>query len=325
MNKAKWKKELANIGLLRDYFLHYDPSLGFWTFAEGFSRRVGMIKFSERAHVHRYGFCKLYLKEHYGEIIQKYKDNQDLSLNDKIREDDPIWLFWYQGEENTPTPVDLCIASIRRHSGKHPVIVLDKSNFEKYVMLPNYVLKKFREGKVSVAAFSDILRISILRKHGGIWLDSGFYMTDDLQQDIYESSFFSISHGGKRKWVISKDMWCLGFLAAREHNDFINYCYDMLMEYWRNEDILIGYLLLDCIIALGFEQVKPFEEMIRKVPTNNLGAFDFLEPIRNAEVDESKFQNMMRNNYIHKLTYKESILTYTKSGKKTYYGRLIEN
>lgn len=325
MNRAKLKKELANISLLKDYFLHYGWSLGFWTFAEAFTRRIGMTKLSERAHTHRYGVCKSYLKTHYGNIIQNYRNRQDLSLNDKIREDDPIWVFWYQGEEYAPNPVDLCIASIRRHGGKHPVIVLDKDNFKDYVTLPDYVMTKFNEKKISFAAFSDILRIALLKEHGGIWLDSTFYMTGELQPDIYEHSFFSISHGGKRKWVISKDMWSLCFLAAGNRNDFINYCYDMLMEYWKKEDILICYLILDCIIALGFEEIRPFEQMIREVPVNNLGVFDFDEKLLNAEVDEEEYQKMMQTAYLHKLTYKANMRSENQRGVKTYFGRMTED
>lgn len=158
-----------------------------------------------------------------------------------------------------------------------------------------------------------------------MWLDSTYYLTDDLQSDIYKCSFYSICHAGRRKWVVSKDRWSLSMLASGQENDFVSYCYDMLMAYWENEDVLIGYLLLDCIIALGFEQIEPFEELISRIPPNNLGVFDFLEPIRNVAVDEIRFQSMMKGTYIHKLTYKESMLPATKAGEKTYFGRLIES
>lgn len=168
MNKAKIKKELANLPLLKNYFLHYGWPLGFWTFTDGFVRRIGADKLYEKTHYRRYEVCKEYLKKHYGHIIRKYQEKPDLSVGQLIEKDAPVWTFWYQGEEFAPYPVDLCLQSIRRHSGNHPVMVLDKDNYKQYVTLPHYIEEKLSEKKISLAAFSDILRISLLRNRGGV-------------------------------------------------------------------------------------------------------------------------------------------------------------
>lgn len=324
MNRARWEKELANVHLLKEYFLHYEPSLGMWTLAEGLTRRMGFIKLSQYAHEHRYGVCKEYLKSTYAEVFQKYKALPQMSLNRKISVDAPIWTFWYQGEKNAPYPVEHCLQSIRRNAGNHPVYVLDKDNYTQYVELPDYVLRKFYSREISIAHLSDILRIALLRQYGGIWLDSTFYMTGELQKELYDCSFFSVSQGGKRTWDVAKDLWSLSFLAAGEDNDLIRYCYDLLMAYWEKEDVLIGYLLLDCIIASAFEECPAIESMIRKIPPNNPGIFDFLGPIRNSQVNEEDYRKMMQGTYLHKLTYKKDM--YPKiDGKKTFFGRLIED
>ncbi|TGE31900.1 capsular polysaccharide synthesis protein [Desulfosporosinus sp. Sb-LF] len=324
MNEAKLKKELANVKLLVEYFTEYGFWLGFWSFADGFVRRVGAMRLYEKMHFKRHETCKTYLRAHYSNIINKYKAKKTYSLSEKIENDAPIWTFWWQGEDKTLYPVNLCLESIKRNSANHPVIVLDKDNYKDYADVPDFIVKKFEEGKISIAAFSDILRITLLKQHGGIWLDSTYYVTAPLQKEFYDCCFFSISNNELRKWVVSKDLWSLSLLASGRNNDFINYCYDMLMEYWSKEDTIICYLILDCIIGIGFEEITDFEKLIRKVPTNNMGVFDFLEPIRNEKVDEVHYQKLIQRAYIHKLTYKEKYEPVV-NGNKTYFGRLIED
>ncbi len=323
MNLAVVKKEISNIVLLKKILLQYGISLGFWSLADGLVRRLGMRSLYEKTHYRRYEVCKTYLRKHYGGIVSDHKQKGHIDPGDPIQKNSTIWVFWWQGEENAPYPVNLCMESVRRNAGLHPVVVLDQNNYDKYVEIPEYVLKKFREGKISIAHFSDILRISLLKRYGGIWLDSTFYLTAPLQEDLYDYSFFSISHGGHRKWVVSKDLWSLGLLASGKNSAFMDYCYDMLMEYWKKENIPICYLLLDCMMSLGFEDILEFRALITKVPVNNLGVFDFLEEIRNQKCDEKVYQKLSERAYIHQLTYKKDYRLNVRGGK-TYFGRLTE-
>lgn len=50
------------------------------------------------------------------------------------------------GESNAPPTVKACIHSMRKNSGNHPVIVLDQSNYKKYVALPQYIERKEKRG-----------------------------------------------------------------------------------------------------------------------------------------------------------------------------------
>lgn len=65
------------------------------------------------------------------------------------------------GKEQAPYPVNLCMKSIRRHTGGHPVIVLDQKNYRECIQLSDFVLKKLQK-QISLAYSSDILRIDFV-------------------------------------------------------------------------------------------------------------------------------------------------------------------
>lgn len=54
--------------------------------------------------------------------------------------------------------VKICLDSIKEHSAGRVVEVLDLDNLGKYVEIPGYILKKYKESKISHQHFSDIVR-----------------------------------------------------------------------------------------------------------------------------------------------------------------------
>lgn len=326
MNKAKFDKEKKNIKLLLQYFTHYGFRHAFWTFADGLCARLKIQKAYEYTDWKRYEICKDYLRKHYGEIIDKYRNAEIEEPVERISPDSNIWVFWWQGEDKLPYPVNICVQSIRRHAGKHPVVLITEENYQDYVELPEYIMNKFLDGRISIATFSDILRFELLYKYGGIWLDSTYYFTDDIQAEVYEKSFFSISIPNGRKYVVTKDIWSISFMAMTKSHPISAYMREAFTAYWEKEDVTIAYLLADCFMAIGYEDVPTFRKMIDMVPSNNEGVFDMLGSIRNTPCSKEEYASKMIRGgytYIHKLTYKESFLSEV-DGKKTYFGWLID-
>ena len=56
---------------------------------------------------------KNYIKRNYGHVIRKYK-NFVPSSHDSNGLNNTIWCMWWQGEENCPDIVKLCLASLRK-------------------------------------------------------------------------------------------------------------------------------------------------------------------------------------------------------------------
>ena len=76
--------------------------------------------------------------------------------------------------------VKICVESIKKNAGDHRVIILTDDNYKQYVDIPEWVEEKKKKGVISRTHYSDILRLSLLARHGGMWIDSTFYCTDIL-------------------------------------------------------------------------------------------------------------------------------------------------
>lgn len=52
---------------------------------------------------------------------------------------------------------------------------LTKDNYAKYVDIPKQLVKKTETGKMMYAHLADLLRLKLLAKHGGLWIDSTLF------------------------------------------------------------------------------------------------------------------------------------------------------
>ena len=70
----------------------------------------------------------------------------------KVVKDDKnekIWTIWFQGEDSAPKLVKACFRSVRRHC-KQELIVLDENTIFDYITLPQEIVKKYKDGKLSM-------------------------------------------------------------------------------------------------------------------------------------------------------------------------------
>ena len=122
-----------------------------------------------------------YLENRFGEFFESYDYDAPLPPSDPALEG-KIWMCWWQGEENAPEIVRACIDSVRRNAGGHEVIVITDENLSDYVHIPDWVLEKVRAGIMSRTNLSDLLRLSLLAEHGGMWLDATFFCAGSLDE-----------------------------------------------------------------------------------------------------------------------------------------------
>lgn len=103
-----------------------------------------------------------WMDEHYCDMVPAtFPSLQEKSNND------PVWIFWYQGETAMPEIVKICYNSIVSNIHDRPVHLLTKDNIASHVTLPNYIYDRLNRGELSYTHFSDILRICLLFDKGG--------------------------------------------------------------------------------------------------------------------------------------------------------------
>mgnify|MGYP002626093199 CR=1 FL=1 len=235
--------------------------------------------------------------------------------------------MWWQGEDNLPAIVRLCFASMRKHCGSHRLIIITKDNYQEYITIPEHILAKVQSGSITLTYLSDIIRVNLLAKYGGLWMDSTIFVAGEIPEEIFSMEYFTIKHDKDRdlnQTCISFDRWTGYCFAARDRNNLLfSFLSDMCSEYWKNHDSLIDYLLIDYFIALPFKEFPEFHKAWQNIPVNNVNSWGLLHHLVNNELDAEKYSYMTKTTQFFKLSWKEKFNTKTSSGIKTTYGRLL--
>lgn len=171
-----------------------------------------------------------YLKSNYLEYIERNRKETDES--EYIEENCNIYIFWWQGFENAPDIVKSCLNSVKNNRGMHKIILIDKNNYDQYIKLPDYIIDKLNKNIISLTHFSDILRVSLLYKYGGIWLDATIFLKNVLDKSIYNYKLYTVKHQLYKDFHVCRGMWTDSCFMAGKNN--------LLMKYLRNFFLNIG-------------------------------------------------------------------------------------
>ena len=254
------------------------------------------------------------IKKDFKILVHKYDYLNKKEKN--IPEDSPIWVMWYQGIKFAPPLVQACVSSIIKNRAKHPVHILDKYNLEKYIKLPSFISEKFNNRTFSITHFSDIVRLALLYKYGGYWIDSTYYISAPLTK--CDSSFYSLKltydYKHRNPLFICK---CSGnFLATPKNSFFATYGYLSFLYYWKKYNSLIDYFLLDYVIHIAYTNSFEFRTKVNNLPF--ICNIHSLVKVLNSEYKNSDFKC-----YINKLRWKNKYISIMNE-TQTNYGHIIE-
>lgn len=239
-----------------------------------------------------------YLDKHFGNLLQ------DSENEDQIKSDFKVFVFWAQGFENAPEIVKSCVSSIKENFKNHDVVLIDSSNFKTFVNIPDYILKKVENKTISLTHFSDILRVCLLEKYGGVWIDATCYLTASISHEITKYSFYSnkLNNDGSKLFV-SKGRWSAFFLCSNKGNQIITNLKNLFFEYWKTHDTLIEYYLIDYAITLQYSKFENIKKAIDEVPENN-PEIHTLSSLLFETFDKKIFNDICFSTSLFKLSYK---------------------
>lgn len=83
-----------------------------------------------------------------------------------------VWVFWAQGEAAMPPVARACIRRMREMAGGYEVRVLDLETARDCVDVDDVDHVRAQ----SIVVYSDILRLRLLERHGGVWIDSTVWL-----------------------------------------------------------------------------------------------------------------------------------------------------
>lgn len=137
-----------------------------------------------------------------------------------------LWILWFQGASEAPFIVNKCIDSWVEKNPNWDIVVLDSGNLDNYINLdmPEAVLQN-----LSRAHQSDLYRLLLLIKYGGVWADATTYCTKPLDEwiDEYAESGFFVFHKPGIDRIMSN--W---FIASKKDSPVCDKLYDRLSSYF---------------------------------------------------------------------------------------------
>lgn len=235
-----------------------------------------------------------------------------------------IWICWWQGLNQAPEIVKACINSIRQNAAGRDVIIITKQNVFKYTEIPNWILDMARTGSISKTHISDLLRLEILARYGGIWLDATFFCCRPLSNAIYSAPMFSIKRPDYLHASIASGYFANYSLGCDEAHRFVFAAIrDMWIEYWRRSDFLIDYLLTDYLIVMAQRHCPAVADAFDSIRPNNPNC-DELFKVLNKPYDESRWQGLNSDTDLFKLTWKKPFRKITAEGIGTFYSALLK-
>lgn len=153
---------------------------------------------------------------------------------------DRLFSIWLQGERQAPDIVKACWRSVRANCSEE-LVILDGNTLFDWVSLPDFVVDKWRNGKMGNAHFADICRLDLLCRHGGIWLDATDFVPHPIPDWIKSSDFFVFMSGDTIRSQYSFVQNC--FIRAEQGNFLVSGWRDLAVEYWRNECKVVDYYM----------------------------------------------------------------------------------
>ena len=266
----------------------------------------------------RHNATREFLEKEFYEFIINYEFNTCNQKNSKI-----IWTLWMQGYENAPELVKSTIDSIRKFAelNNFQFILLEENTIEKYIVFPKLIKEKMDLGVIDYTKISDILRVSLLAKYGGTWVDATIYMKEEFDSSLLLQNYYTIKTGGIEDYSpnISNNRWKGFFLSG--NSSLFSFTRDFFFEYYSRYDIAVDYLLIDYIFDMAYKYDEKIKNQMLELEKSNPDLF-WLESHLGDKFDQKVWDNITETTKVFKTTYKLS--GEIKSNKNNFYSKLID-
>lgn len=230
-----------------------------------------------------------------------------------------VWVYWSTGMEQTaPELVKRCFRSLQENLPDHEIILLSKDNYHEYVTLPPYIIDKYNRGIIQHVHFADLLRIELLARHGGTWIDSTvFAMSPDIPSYMLDGEFFLFQNlkPGLDGHALNISSW---FITAWSNQKFILAQQALLRHYWQHHDKAIDYFIFHHFLAIILRYYAEDARRIIQFPNSfpHVLLLQIFEPF-----SQEKWDALKASCPFQKLSYKFEAEDMAKAG--TYYQHIL--
>lgn len=219
-------------------------------------------------------------------------------------QEEKIYSIWLQGEDNAPAIVRACWRSVRTHC-RQELVIKDEAQLLSELDLPDYVVSKYKAGRISRAHFSDICRVELLYRYGGIWLDATDFVTADFPKWLQDEDFFIYMSGEDIGGAYAFVQNC--FFRSRRANYILGAWRAAIFEYWKHEDSVIDYFVHQLLLWRVVSRDHKAAELFAAMPKISQNATHMLWfGHRDEPFDKELFDSLTSGALFQKTEYKSS-------------------
>lgn len=202
-------------------------------------------------------------------------------------------------------------------------------------------MKKWEKGRIPAAMFSDLLRVELLIKYGGTWIDSTVLCTgvNDNHNDnskysklATDSKLYTLNSQLKQYMnaplflfqytkvgsvPVSISNW---FITACRNNEVLRVLREMLYAYWRDHDCVLNYYIFHLFFAMIS---KEYPEQMAAMPYGySMNSLVLLHHL-NDGFNQEKWNKLTSKVSFHKLAFR--LNNEIINNKGNYYNWILNN
>jgi len=319
--KNIFSKVVKNTLLFFHKLRYYSFPVAFYNLLDSQRKRIRI--FSEQINSNKHKAINTWLYKNFISLIPEYAEKSKDST-DQTAIPRQIWICWWDGTENMPPMVEVCYHSVLLYKNDFQVTVITKNNVNNYISIPDHIIQKFNSGFITVTHLSDIIRMLLLHKYGGLWLDASVLVTNGI--DLDGKSFFTI-RGNSIDENVSRQRWAGNCIGGVPNSILFGFICDFFSVYWKKFNDMIDYFLIDYAIDFAYTFIPSVKEMIDCIQREDKysnARYMFMQRNLSNEYNPIIYDDAARNTVFHKLAWKENFPVITRDNKLTFYGYILQ-
>jgi len=174
-----------------------------------------------------------------------------------------IWMTWIQGWHDIPWLVKEVVESWILNNEGWNIRFITLQNLKFYVNDIDYIYDPSKE--ISAQAMSDIIRLSLLKNHGGVWVDSTLLCMQPLNDWIDEA----IKPAGIWMYNNTDGFPACWFIASVKNNPIMVKWKQACDSYWMKNNYATEYLWMDKLFCNLYIEDNEFRQIWKRVPYLN--------------------------------------------------------
>ncbi|MFD1574963.1 capsular polysaccharide synthesis protein [Agromyces cerinus subsp. nitratus] len=254
----------------------------------------------------------IFVRDHLDEIRARAADPVRSDSPMSADEHPPVFTYWHQGFREAPALVRRCHESMKQHTAPGRLHELDASNVSFYSHLPAQVI---RDVGTNYTHLSDLIRLDVLSRFGGVWLDATCLLTGDAinsEPSLTRQEFFVFNYSGPRigTWFMASRPGAYSTVMLRE----------ALLLWWERERRLLDYFQLHYTHEMLYWFDERFAAEWDASEHRHPRAALAVQGALHAPNHGGLFERLLTDSWVHKLTYKHDI---ARAGVDSIAGSIV--